>query len=121
MLVPSQDAALPASLLSIHGYQPLARSSQCGFRNSTSAIFFARDQPFNCFSPSDGFVYVVERRPVQKAFYIVAVSEAFFLMELMFKDSFVQIAGETDVQGSRKAAHNVHAIASPLSRRHSGV
>src|SRR5208283_4713355 len=39
-------------------------------------------------------------------------------MELMLEHPFVQIAGETNVEGARQAAHDVHAIAAPLSRSH---
>ena len=37
-------------LFFIQGYHSAAKSSQCGFLDSIRAIFFARDQPFNCFS-----------------------------------------------------------------------
>jgi len=39
----------------------------------------------------------------------------------MLKHPFVQIAGETDVQSPRQAAHDVDAIASPLSGSHAVI
>ena len=43
------EASLPCSDF-IHGYHSAARSTQCGFRRTIKAIFFARVHPFSCIS-----------------------------------------------------------------------
>ncbi len=71
----------------IHGYHSAARSSQCGFRASIRAIFFARDQPFNLLFAGDGEMYVVEGRPVEEALYVVFAGEAFQFVEFVLEDA----------------------------------
>jgi len=73
------------------------------------------------FLPSEGLVHVVIRRPVQKALHIVLTGETLHLVELVVENPLVQIARETNVEGSRQATHDVYAIASPLSGSHEGI
>jgi hypothetical protein len=70
---------------------------------------------FQLLLAGDGFVYVLEGGPGDKAFYVVTGGEAFEFMEFVLKDSVVKIAGEADVQSAGQAADDVYAVASALA------
>src|SRR5258708_8550921 len=42
-------------------------------------------------------------------------------MEFVVEDALVEIAGEADIEGERRAAHDVYAVAAALSGTHEGV
>jgi len=67
----------------------------------------------------DRLLNFVERFPVQQALYLILVREPFNSMELVLEDSFVQVAGHADIESSREAAHDVHAVRLSLMRHSS--
>ena len=70
----------------------------------------------------DCLVNIIVRFPVKKALDVVVIGETFDAVELMLECSLVQIARHSDVEYAGEAAHDVHAVASPLSSRsHEGV
>ena len=99
----------------IQGNHSRAKSSQCGFSDSISAIFFDRLQPFSCFSRLIAS-NLVERLPVQETLDLILVRESFDAMEFVLEDALVQVAGHADVESARQAAHDVRAVRSALVR-----
>src|ERR1700693_6136219 len=77
--------------------------------------------PFQLLLPPNSLVDVVIRLPIDQPFRAVAGSEALPVMELMLKGPSAQVAGHPDVQSSRKAPHDVNAVAFSLHQKSSGA
>jgi hypothetical protein len=113
--------SIPTGITALHPWIPILGQVQPVWIPQFDHRYLLRPRPaFQLFLSPDCLVLVVVGRPVQKSLHLVPVGETLHLMELMLEHAFVEIAGETDVQGARQAAHDVDAVASPLASHSKG-
>jgi len=84
----------------MQGYHSAAKSTQCGFRRTISAVL----------------VHVVVRLPIKQSYDVALVREPFVVMELVLEDSLVQIATKANIEHARDAAQNVDTVIATVAR-----
>ena len=61
-------------------------------------------------------MHIVVRLPIQQTRYVVLICESLKVMELVLKDTLVQVAAETDVKRARETSHDVDAVIAAFAR-----
>jgi hypothetical protein len=108
--------ASPAKSISAPHFSAI--SCQRGFFDSINAIFFARLQPFNCFSRPNGFVDIVEALVIHQPVAMILVTKTFRFAALVLQCASENAVSYPNVKRSRTATHDVDEIL-VISHRHS--
>ncbi len=77
-------------------------------------LFCARPS-FQLLLTGQGFMYVLVGFEVEQADYIVAIGEAFMMMEFMLENALVQVTTYADVQRARQASHDVGTVVAAVA------
>jgi hypothetical protein len=68
------------------------------------------------FLAIDCLLNFVERLRLQQTFNLIFVGESFNTVEFVFKDRFAQLTCHANIERSREATHDVHAIGFSFAR-----